>query len=245
MNGKSIALTYLLLVACTSLLGCRTLGESKETDFLKPLETSNSPSARVSLGTDLSEREICAETAKTVAEKGHATEAIKLYEKAERLAPKEQPFDLELAPLYVHVGDTESAIARYRNAIGRGHADSDVFNNLAWTLMDSGRYDEAIETLQQRLTAEPENNRLQATHAVILFRRGDRESSFQKFVELYGESAAHHNLALLDLDAGNVESAVKHANLAKTFPGCSAESIKLCDAIQSRLATADSNHAVR
>jgi Flp pilus assembly protein TadD len=245
MNGKSIAVTGSLLAGCVLFLGCRTLRESRETEFLKPLDTATGTLSHDARVADLSEREICIETARTVAAKGHAVEAIKLYEKAEGLQPNGERFDLELAPLYVHVGNTDSAIARYRNAIAEGGASDEVFNNLAWTFMESGRHDEAIQAIQQGLDVTPESKRLQATHAVLLHKSGDREGSFEKFRKLYGESAAHHNLALLDLDSDNIESAVEHARLATGFPGCSTESVRLRDTLQTRLATTKSNHVHR
>ena len=245
MSDRSISSAILVLVGCVLIIGCKTLRDKEDGGFLKPLDSVTSPLSPVLGGKALSEREICVETARTVAEKGHATEAIKLYEKAERSDPSGPPLDLELAPLYAHVGNTESAIQRYRSAIAGGRTEADVFNNLAWTLMESGRHPEALQTIQQGLDVTPKSKRLQATHAVILYRSGDRDGSYEKFRELYGPSAAHHNLAVLDVDSGEFESAVEHAKVAAEFPGRSAESAKLQDAIQSQLASTKSDKVLR
>ena len=107
--------------------------------------------------------------------------------------------------------------------------------------METGQYPAAAQTIRQGLDATPGSKRLKATHAIILYRSGDREGCFEKFRELYGPSAAHHNVALLDVDSGDLESAVEHANLAAGLPGCSAESTKLRDTLQLQLATTTSD----
>ncbi|MEL6110196.1 MAG: tetratricopeptide repeat protein [Planctomycetota bacterium] len=245
MNVKTLLLIGTLLTGCIVSTGCRVVQDKRPTGFLKPLDAGANSKPGASLGSDLSEREICLETAKLVAANGHAVEAMKLYEKAERLGPDKERFDLELAPLYVHVGQTDAAITRYRNVIARGQANDEVFNNLAWTLLESGRHAEAMKTIQQGLVVAPESNRLQATHAVLLYQSGDREGAFTKFSELYGESAGHHNLALLDLESDKLISAFEHASLAASFSDCLEQSIKLRDTLQTRLATAGQPPKVR
>ena len=122
-----------LLVALTHA-GCTSL-EKKSTDqFLKPLSSGTQL-----FGGKPDERNVCIETAKAVAEKGHASEAILLYEKAEQLDPKAGSLDLELAPLYAQTGQAEDALNRYRRLIAKGAATSEVYNNLAWTLIESKR----------------------------------------------------------------------------------------------------------
>ena len=241
MNDKSLLLIGALLAGCMMSVstGCRTVQKNSSTEFLKPLDVGPNPARGRSLASDLSERELCLKTAELVAAKGHATEAVKLYEKAERLEPNGERFDLELAPLYAQLGKTDLAITRYRSAIAKGRASDEVLNNLAWTYLESGRHAEAMKTIQQGLIIEPESNRLQATQAVLLYQSGDREGCFQKFSDLYGESAGHHNLAMLDLESDNLASAFQHASLATTFADCSEQSIKLRDTLQTRLATAE------
>ncbi|MEO1526349.1 MAG: tetratricopeptide repeat protein [Planctomycetota bacterium] len=245
MNAKTLLLIGTLLAGCMGAAGCRTVRDDRPTGFLKPLDSGLNSAPGASLGSDLSEREICLETAKLVASNGHAIEAMKLYEKAESLAPNEDRLDLELAPLYVHVGKTDAAITRYRSAIANGKANGDVFNNLAWTFLEVGRHAEAMKTVQEGLAVEPGSDRLQATQAVLLYHRGDREGSLKKFSALYGESAGHHNLALLDLESDKLASAFEHASLAASLSDCSEQSIKLRDTLQTRLATADQVSKVR
>ena len=214
-RNASLTTGATLLIACALLLGCHGIGKRKAGNPVSPITGEIAPlSPPASFNKKLTERELCMETARAVAEKGYAEEAIKLYEKAERLEPESEPLDLQLAPLYAHVGDIQKSVARYENVIDRGRATSDVYNNLAWTQMESRRYEDAIATVERGLAGEPENQRLKATLAVTHYRQGDRDKCFAKFEEAFGSSAAHHNVAVLDLDAGDVDSAIKHSQLA-------------------------------
>ena len=56
--------------------------------------------------------------------------------------------------------------------------------------------------------------RLQATLAMIHYRQGNHDKAFQSFETAQGSTAAHHNLSLLDIDAGNIESAREHLRAA-------------------------------
>ena len=215
-------------------VGCSTFRKDSGSDFIKQLDAP--VRAFPFAGRKPSERDLCIETARTVAAEGHADEAIRLYEKAESLDPNGKPFDQPLASLYAQTGDTESAIERYRRVIGGEQADAEVFNNFAWTLMESGRFDEAIQVAQQGLVVSPENQRLQATVAIILYKQGNRAQSLQAFQKLHGPSAAHHNVAILDLEHGNQEAALQHLNMATQQAGCSAQTLAMKRAVESEIA---------
>ena len=233
---RDSALIVRSLIGCVLLTGCYAMGDKGRRDLISPLSSvSADQRAPRLLSQRYNERKLCIETAETVAAKGHAQEAIELYEKAEGLEPKRDPLDLQLAPLYAQTGDSRQAIERYRRAIESGKATAEVYNNLAWTLIESGQPNEAIEAVQEGLAAAPANERLRATQAVALYRLGDRVQSFEAFSELYGPAAAHHNLAVLDVDSGQFESAAEHAQLATSFPDCPTESVELHETIQSNL----------
>ena len=224
----------ILLVCCVVFSGCSLLRQREKS---VRVGSANELSSLPVLGSaaDVNEHDLCIQAAKAVADKGHANEAIKLYEKAESLAPQKTNLDRPLAPLYASVGKTDAAIARYRKVIANGEADAEHFNNLAWTLMESGQLDKATETIQQGLMQSPNNERLQATQAVVFYKQGDRNQSFQAFQKLYGQSAAHHNLAILDLDHGNKDAALQHLNTATELADCPEQTIALKEAVESEL----------
>lgn len=223
----------LAMLVISTHSGCSRLDRKNTDQFLKPL--SNRPNTQ-RFGGKADERNLCIETAKSVAEKGHASEAILLYEKAEQLDPKAESLDLELAPLYVQSGQAEKALSRYQREIERGDASSEVFNNLAWTLLESKRHAEAETVIGQGLRKHPEDERLRSALAIVMYEIGKREEAIEKFAELYGAAAAHHNVAILDLDRGEPESALTELIKATQFPACPKETFNLCDSLRTELA---------
>ena len=216
------------------LIGCGGIHKSRKSEFLTPLASSQRQKAKTQNGPMPSERTLCLETAKTVAEQGHAAEAIKLYERAEELAPTEEPCDAEIAPLYADVGNLEAAIQRYQRCIERSPNDTELSNNFAWTLMESERFDQAIHEANRGLQTDPSNVRLQSTLAMVYYRKGDRAAALKHFEQAHGSTAAHHNLAILDIDAGNLDAAKANLQIAKQSSQPNSKTELLISAIESQ-----------
>lgn len=231
MNRKAWGL--LGLAACVMQPGCSYLKQSRHGE--SPLGFSPGAALASADTTPAGERELCVNTARTVAANGHAKEAILLLEKAEQLAP-EQPMDKELAALYAQDGRFDAAVQRYRSMLRNDPSQTDSHNNLAWTLMEAGRLDEASAAIQVGLAVKPSDRRLRSTSAMLAYRQGKRQSAWEQFRGLYGDSAAYHNLAVLDLEQGMLESASQHAALATQYPNCSQESLVLRNTLDQQLA---------
>lgn len=200
--------------ALTTLTGCRATHSDQSSDFLKPL-TSAAPAPDRSRGDSaLDERTLCIQTARAVADRGHADEAIALYQRAEQIDPDAAPLDQELAPLFASTNNHDAAIERYRRLVTRSPSDAGLANNFAWTLMQAGRLDEAAVQAERGLEENDDDTRLRCTLAMILYQRGDRDQSLHHFDKAVGTGAAHHNVAVLDIDAGDMESAKRHLELA-------------------------------
>ena len=233
MNGKNATIVS-LMVGCLLFVGCtsfRKVGGENDRALKNGLPGTL-------LGNDsVDERALCIETATMVASNGHASEAIQLFEKAEKLDASQTPLDLELAPLYAQVGKHELAITRYQNAIDRGIAGADEYNNLAWTLKDANQFGQALQIVQQGLAVAPDNDRLLSTQAIILYEQDDREGALSVFRKLHGPSAAHHNLAVLDIERGDLNAALEQANLAANSPDCVEATFELRNALASKLST--------
>ena len=233
MTRLSIALAVLVLLMHA---GCARFERQSADQFIKPL--GGASNAQLFRDTP-NERFLCIETAKSVAEKGHAREAILLYEKAEQLDPGAELLDLELAPLYAQIGQMEKAITRYQRVITKGSADASAYNDLAWVLIDFERLVTASEVIKRGLSKYPEDERLRSAHACIFYELGNREQAFDLFAELYGPAIAHHNIAILDLDNGKMEQALLQLSVAAEIPDCPEETIELRNSISSDLARAD------
>ena len=202
----------LLLIGAT---GCSGIPQKQDNGFLKPIASAELPPESKRRRQPMpSERSLCIETAKTVSQRGHVEEAIKLYQRAEELGASQAPLDKELAPLLGQVGDFSAAVERYQRLVAGSPNDSDLCNNFAWTLMEAERYGEAVTQAQRGLTLDPENKRLRTTMAMVRYRQGDRISALAEFAKAQDTNAAHHNLGVLDIDAGNIDSAQQHLRQA-------------------------------
>lgn len=233
----SIYLSVMLLPALSLSIGCGSIKKNRESDFLKPLASPTASQSKSARGPMPSERSLCIETARTVAGQGHAAEAIQLYERAEHLDRSAPPLDIELAPLYANVGKKDAAIERYQRCVSQSPNDTDLCNNYAWTLMEAGRFDQAIAEANRGLQNAPQHVRLRSTLAMVHYRKGDRASALQHFEQAHGTTAAHHNLAILDIDAGNLDSAKTHLQIAKQSAQPNSKTDLLISAIQSQTET--------
>jgi hypothetical protein len=68
------------------------------------------------------------------------------------------------------------------------------------------------------------------TSAVISYKQGDRAAAFELFSTALGQHAAHHNLAVLDIDSKNEATAKSHIEKAMQLRPNSLTS-QLADAI--------------
>lgn len=214
--------------------GCGGIPKNHESNFLKPLASSPSIESKRKHEPMPSERSLCMETAKTVAGQGHAAEAIKLYERAEQLDPSAAMLDAELAPLYADVGKQDAAIERYQRCIVSTPKDIELSNNFAWTLMEAARFDQAIAEANRGLKIAPDNIRLRSTLAMIYYRQGNRAAALKQFEQAHGRAAAHHNLAILDIDTGNLDDAKTHLQMANQSGQPDAKTELIIAAFQTR-----------
>ncbi len=209
-------MTLSLLVLLS--LGCGSIGKDKQQDFLKPFASAAPQEAKAFSQEIPSDYTLCIETAKTVAAEGHAVEAVKLYERAESLNPNAPSLDSNLAPLYASLGNHSEAIKRYQRCASQDPNNVELCNNFAWTLMEAERFSEAIAEATRGLTKDEDSQRLHATLAMIHYRQGDHVKALQGFAKAHGPAAAHHNLSLLEIESGNIESAKEHLRIANQSP---------------------------
>jgi tetratricopeptide (TPR) repeat protein len=229
---KNLSLAGLVLVS----VGCGSIGKNKQQDFLKPLASSAAQSPKAYSQEMPSDYTLCVETAKTVAANGHAVEAIKLYERAESLNPTAPLLDSNLAPLYASLGNHSDAITRYQRSVSQDPNNIELCNNFAWTLMEAERFPEAITEATRGLKIDGESQRLHSTLAMIHYRQGDHIKALQGFEKAYGTVAAHHNLSLLDIEAGNIDSAKEHLRIANQSPEVNSQANILLTALETHTA---------
>ncbi len=225
-------MTLSLLVLLS--LGCGSIGKDKQQDFLKPFASAAPQEAKAFSQEIPSDYTLCIETAKTVAAEGHAVEAVKLYERAESLNPNAPSLDSNLAPLYASLGNHSEAIKRYQRCASQDPNNVELCNNFAWTLMEAERFSEAIAEATRGLTKDEDSQRLHATLAMIHYRQGDHVKALQGFAKAHGPAAAHHNLSLLEIESGNIESAKEHLRIANQSPEQTSQAKILLTALETQ-----------
>ena len=232
MQIKSLLIFAALGLGVCATQGCRTVDQNAGETLIKPLGYLPG-SARESQSYD--ERQVCLETAASVAAEGHYTEAIKLYEKAEELGGSDPSLDHQLASLYAKLGEYQKAVDRYEKIIEDGEESAEVLNNLAWTFYESNQLEDAYRVASEGLEKFPNDERLTAGSALMAYRLGDRELALNRFTSLYGAATAYHNVALLDLEYGSVKDAMQLVSVAKEMKDCPQETHDLFLAIQAQM----------
>ncbi len=215
-NQKCAALLTILVVMGFFNVGCRSgvqKGvENNVSQLVRQLDPQSEIVSKPFKPQD--ESEICVETAVAVAKAGHLKEAIRLYEKALTLSPDDAGILLQLAPLYAQSGDSEQAIEAYQRLMETEKSNPDLLNNYVWTLMEAGRLETAKAFANSGIASFPDSKKLITTSAVISYKQGDRAAAFELFSRALGQAAAHHNLAVLDIDSQNDVIAKSHIDKA-------------------------------
>ena len=222
-KNQSFGLLLICLVTFGSFAtGCgRSLQKQASNNDLyqlvNRLESTDSPTSGKSSDVRFAPAQecmVCIKTAGAVAKAGHLKEAIRLYEKAQTLSPKDSSITRQLAPLYAQAGDFDRSINAYHELMRTDGRDPEFLNNFAWTLMEGNQLEQAKALASNSLQSFPDSRNLASTLAVIYYRLGNRESAFKLFSKVYGEHAAHHNLAVLDVDSRNEAPAKTHLEKA-------------------------------
>jgi len=103
--------------------------------------------------------------------------------------------------------------------------------------MEAGRFEQAIIEANRGLQIDPNNVRLRSTLAMVHYRQGDREGALRHFEQALGSTAAHHNLAILDIDTGNLDSAKMHLQIARQSTEPNTKTELLASAFESQMST--------
>lgn len=207
-----LRLAFSIVVVIPMLVGCR-LGLTPESanrplGFLTSKEDKAEQEANPL--SDNEQRRLCIATAQRLSEAGHAHEAVELYLKAEGLKGQTQVFDRELAPLFAAAERYAESLDRYQKLIAKSPHDVELRLNYAWVLMDAGEPEKSESVLREVLRNEPSHERARNNLAVLLVKSKRYDQAFTEFSRTVGEAAAHYNLGVLLVDAGETELA-RHA----------------------------------
>ncbi|MGD1073244.1 MAG: tetratricopeptide repeat protein [Bryobacteraceae bacterium] len=117
--------------------------------------------------------------------KGQLDRAIESLEKARALAPDNAAIGANLGETLAEAGQTDGAIAVYRQSLKIRPGDPLLLNGLAWCLASAAKnLDEAADSEKQALQKDPGNPAFLDTSGVILLRSGKLDDAFNTFQQL-------------------------------------------------------------
>src|SRR5207244_1353798 len=99
----------------------------------------------------------CLITAQELADKGHDTEAILLYERARAYDPQSTQIGPRLAVLYQRQGRYAEALAEYQKALTAKPKDADLLNDFGFFHFERGNWDEAEKMLRDAVAINPKH----------------------------------------------------------------------------------------
>lgn len=152
-----------------------------------------------------------------VLEKDQPEEALKVYQKAAELQPKDPEPHLELAILFEKQNNLPEATAEFQKALDLNGNSRDAMAGLVNTYSRSGQLPQAEALLRKMSAAEPANATLHIQLARVLAAQKKNEEAiaeFTKGIQQDPDPAASKELAQLLIERKNYSEAVPHLKTA-------------------------------
>ena len=141
-----------------------------------------------------------------------AVRAEAIFSKLARLEPRNPEFQRQLGRALLKQGKTAAAISRFRTATSVRRNDIDSWLDLAGTLNEEFRTQEALEALEKAIAANPGEPRLLEGKSMVLRRAGDAAAAeaFLRSLLPANPNAAwlHHQLGQIITDRNRAEASV-------------------------------------
>jgi Tfp pilus assembly protein PilF len=139
----------------------------------------------------------CVATAEELQAKGHANEAVLLFERARQLDPKQARVCRDLAVLYDQQGQDARALAEYQKALELTPRDADLLNDWGYFHFRRGDWTEAEKQFRAALAESPTHERATINLGLTLGEQGRYQDSYEVFAKAIGPAAAHSNVGVL------------------------------------------------
>ena len=136
---------------------------------------------------------------------GDIATALTCYETALRLMPDDVAIANDLGRLALRIGQTDMAEKFFRYFLARVPGHGEAINNLASTLREASRYEEAIDLLKPALAADPSNTQLWNVLGTVVNAQGDIATA----AIFYGEG--------MKVDPNNVHAVYNYGNAVATL----------------------------
>lgn len=194
-----------LLLFCIS--GCSSL-QSMNRSLTSRIRSEPTPSAQPSLA-DPSRQELAIawETARLAEQRGMDREAIDAYLQVRQHAPSKPGVAHALAVLYDRSGMTDAASREYQVALQESPDVADLHCDYGYFLYSTGQSAGAEASLREALRLQPGHAQATINLGLVVGDQGRYDEAQQLFEKAIGPAAALHNVGMLRLRAGEVDTA--------------------------------------
>src|SRR5208282_2868190 len=136
---------------------------------------------------------------------GENESAIKAFERARRLAPKEAPPYFGLGFAYMKAGDSQKALEAYRGGLALDPNDVAANQNYAFLLTQNGDFRDAVEPLKRLKSLQPESVSTRATLIEAYLKAGMKNEGEDEIGQLLSAHLAtmREELSLAELLLGD------------------------------------------
>lgn len=145
-------------------------------------------------------------------------DAIVCYRHAIATRPDYVEAHNDLGVALMALGRLDEAVASFRQALALRPDYSETYNNLGAALKNQGKIDEAIACYQQALAIKPDYAKALFNLGTIYFTRKDYPAAMQWYQASLAvdphQVEAHQNMSAILLDAGRLDEAQQHRDLA-------------------------------
>ena len=149
----------------------------------------------------------CIETARELERNGWEREAIVVYQRALKFAPKQKGVARRLARLEARAGNAKAARKHFETALTETPNEANLLNDYGFFLYEHGEFSKAEELLRKALDQKPQDTRFQTNLARVFAAQKRYEQSLDLFEKAVGPAAALSNLAILLTQQGEYKTA--------------------------------------
>lgn len=130
-----------------------------------------------------------------------------MYQRTRRFDPKTKGVAHRLAVLYDKQANVESAQHEFQLAFEEDPRDAELWNDFGYFHLQHQRFPEAEQAFRKALELKPELSRAKINLGLALGEQRRYDESYQTFRCVISESAARHNVGIMQLRHGEINAA--------------------------------------
>lgn len=186
-------------------------GVDSVTSFFTPKPQEQPAQDPISLSTEAKGGpELHVAMARLYEQNGRMPEAVKAYQQALKMAPKDPKVLAAYAGFKARSGDLDEAIKLYQRAAKLVPEDPGVANDLGLCLARRQRHAEAVALLRRAVQLQPANPLYRNNLATVLVQMGEPDEALKHLRAAQSEAVAQYNVGYLLNKQGQSVAAAQH-----------------------------------